>query len=865
MAAINKNFVIKNGIEVGENLIYGDKANLKVGIGTTVPNYTLDVRGGIGATSISVGQTITANSGIFTSFNVSGVGTITTLNATGVTATVVSSTWSQVGLGLTFTTGIATNFTVSGVGTITTLNATGVAATAIRSTWSQVGAGLTFTTGIATNFTVSGVGTITTLNATGVAATAVSSTWSQIGAGLTFTTGIATNFTVSGVGTITTLNSTGVAATAIRSTWSQVGAGLTFTTGIGTFINITGVGTIANLSSGIATVTKIHVGIATTYSETLVVSGNARVTGILTIGTGSITLNGNTDIITVGTGATIFSSGDVRLAGIITAYKFVGDGSALTGTISGVGINSDGVTIGTGVTFINFAGPGVSTVTVSAGIATINFEGGGGSSSIINKETFNVGAAGTNLLTLVQPYTSGNIDIYINGLKLSPGDFSEASSNTVGLTTSAAFGDTIDAVSFATVGSFSNIGLVVQQDSVGIGTSVSTFNFVGGATTYLNRGNNILDIYLSQGRIDKQSFSVGVAGTTLLTLSSPYNTGKIDIYRNGIRLASGDFSETSPTTIGLTTAANYGDIIEVQSFVASVNSQYYSLLDNLKVTGITTLGSSNGIGTVTIGIGNTALYVEGNARITGILSIGQGTVTIDGSTNRITVGSGITINGNTGIISASQVFAGGVNLATVASGSITPTSLTIAGEGATAVTINSSGINVTGVVTATSFVGSGANLTGISSVSFATTSFGLSGTPNLNVGITTVTQLGINTTTIPTKLYVQGNAASNIVTLTDGATITPDFTLGNNFQVTIAASRTIANPTGVTTGQSGVIFIQENGTGGYTVGWGTSWDFASSTAPTLITTASALNALPYFARSTTSIVVGSVISGIGTL
>jgi len=273
-------------------------------------------------------------------------------------------------------------------------------------------------------------------------------------------------------------------------------------------------------------------------------------------------------------------------------------------------------------------------------------------------------------------------------------------------------------------------------------------------------------------------------------------------------------------------------------------------------------------------------------------------LTVDSSGN---VGIGSTVPTSklsvVGVVSASQVFASGVNLANVASGNITPTSVTIAGEGATAVTINSSGINVgvatattfvgaltgnatglsgspnitvtgvnaSGVVTATSFSGSGANLTGISSVSFATTSFGLSGTPNLNVGVATVTQLGINTTTIPTKLYVQGNAASNIVTLTDGATITPDFTLGNNFQVTIAASRTIANPTGVTTGQSGVIFIQENGTGGYTVGWGTSWDFASSTAPTLITTASALNALPYFARSTTSIVVGSVISGIGTL
>ena len=187
--------------------------------------------------------------------------------------------------------------------------------------------------------------------------------------------------------------------------------------------------------------------------------------------------------------------------------------------------------------------------------------------------------------------------------------------------------------------------------------------------------------------------------------------------------------------------------------------------------------------------------------------------------------------------------------------------LDLASSGIVNVTsIGATNINVTGIVTATSFVGSGANLTGISSVSFATTSFGLSGTPAI-----LVSSVGINTTTIPTKLYVNGNAASNIVTLTDGETITPDFTLGNNFQVTIAATRNLANPTGVTTGQSGVIFIQQNDTGGYSLSYGTSWDFASATAPTLITTANALNALPYFARSTTSIVVGSVISGIGTL
>jgi len=248
-----------------------------------------------------------------------------------------------------------------------------------------------------------------------------------------------------------------------------------------------------------------------------------------------------------------------------------------------------------------------------------------------------------------------------------------------------------------------------------------------------------------------------------------------------------------------------------------------------------------------VGVVSATSFFGSGVNLTGISSVSFATTSfgLSGSPN-ITVGT----------IAATSLNASGVATATTFVGALTGNATGLSGSPNITVT----GVNASGVVTATSFSGSGANLTGISSVSFATTSFGLSGSPAI-----LVSSVGINTTTIPTKLYVQGNAASNIVTLTDGATITPDFTLGNNFQVTIAASRTIANPTGVTTGQSGVIFIQEDGTGGYTVGWGTSWDFASSTAPTLITTASALNALPYFARSTTSIVVGSVISGIGTL
>jgi len=50
--AVNKNFVVKNGLEVNSDLILADSDTKRVGIGSTVPQYTLDVAGGIGVTHI---------------------------------------------------------------------------------------------------------------------------------------------------------------------------------------------------------------------------------------------------------------------------------------------------------------------------------------------------------------------------------------------------------------------------------------------------------------------------------------------------------------------------------------------------------------------------------------------------------------------------------------------------------------------------------------------------------------------------------------------------------------------------------------------------------------------------------------------
>ena len=92
-----------------------------------------------------------------------------------------------------------------------------------------------------------------------------------------------------------------------------------------------------------------------------------------------------------------------------------------------------------------------------------------------------------------------------------------------------------------------------------------------------------------------------------------------------------------------------------------------------------------------------------------------------------------------------------------------------------------------------------------------------------------------------------------ISALTDGATITPDFSLANNFSVTLGGARTLANPTSLTAGASGAIFISQDGTGSRTLAFDSYWSFSGGTAPTLSTAASAIDVLVYTVRSSTDI------------
>lgn len=86
---------------------------------------------------------------------------------------------------------------------------------------------------------------------------------------------------------------------------------------------------------------------------------------------------------------------------------------------------------------------------------------------------------------------------------------------------------------------------------------------------------------------------------------------------------------------------------------------------------------------------------------------------------------------------------------------------------------------------------------------------------------------------------------SAVTALTDGTTINVDFSLSNDFSVTLGGNQTLTF-TNAVAGQSGTIIVNQDGTGGRTLAY-TGFKFygGSAAAPVLTTTASAVDHLHY--------------------
>lgn len=103
------------------------------------------------------------------------------------------------------------------------------------------------------------------------------------------------------------------------------------------------------------------------------------------------------------------------------------------------------------------------------------------------------------------------------------------------------------------------------------------------------------------------------------------------------------------------------------------------------------------------------------------------------------------------------------------------------------------------------------------------------------------------------NLHIGTAAVADIVSLTDGVNIAVDFNAGQNFAVQLAGNRTLESPTNCVAGQTGSIFVIQDGTGGRTLSYGTNWKFAGGTAPTLSTAISAVDRIDYIAYTSTAV------------
>lgn len=277
--AVNKNFVVKNGLEVSTDLIIADAVRNKVGIGTTTPRTELDVRGGIAATDISI----------------SGVGTIVTLQSTSGTVTNLSGT----------------NLNYSGIATANSLS---IGSTQVISNTRQLQniASLDATTTATIEAAISNApNTFSDLSVTGF------STLGAVSAGNITLAGIATGLNAPGISTLGSVQSTNLNVSGVSTLGTlRVSSGIvTATSGIITYYGdgkylqnvISGVGlgsTGGVIGYGVTFINFFGAGVSTAYYSST--------TGIATI---YITGGGGGGSASIGIGTT---PGDA-FTGIITA------------------------------------------------------------------------------------------------------------------------------------------------------------------------------------------------------------------------------------------------------------------------------------------------------------------------------------------------------------------------------------------------------------------------------------------------------------------------------------------------------------------------------------------------------------------
>lgn len=100
------------------------------------------------------------------------------------------------------------------------------------------------------------------------------------------------------------------------------------------------------------------------------------------------------------------------------------------------------------------------------------------------------------------------------------------------------------------------------------------------------------------------------------------------------------------------------------------------------------------------------------------------------------------------------------------------------------------------------------------------------------------------------------------VALTAASVTVPDFALGNYFKANLNANYAVPNPVNAVEGQSGLIVLIQDGTGGRAVTWGANYKWPAGAAPSNTLTANARDVVPYYVNAAAEILCGNITADI---
>ena len=443
--------------------------------------------------------------------------------------------------------------------------------------------------------------------------------------------------------------------------------------------------------------------------------------------------------------------------------------------------------------------------------------------SKIDSQQFS-GTGSKTAYTMRHPVSQAeHVAVYVNNVRQDPHmaytvsgttlTFTEAPSNATNNIYVVYLGGAINTTELPTDVSLGVKGGIINAPSIFKHGEIQTGAYFPAANTValVQGGKEIL-------RANNSLLELKISGTTVATINS-----------TGLNIAGSVFDDGTALLSSVSANTQLGSGVVTQHAIASGNV-------------VTSTINNGAVTAAKIAAGNVVTAAINDAAVTGA-KIADNTISAAKMTSAF-------INANTdfasALVDASNIKADAINPQHVADGAIN------------ANTMISNGIITQNLIAAGNVVTSKINDAAVTSAKLAAGAVSANtkmaadvvGARELRIGNVAAAN-GVFTHNAHTYAKAQRSRVESVTV--GAANVTIDLANTNVFNLTLGTNSNLNRPSNITVGQAGTIFVSQDGTGSRTLSYSSVWDFVGGTAPTLTTTASAVDRIDYVVFSTSRI------------